>query len=58
MSDDRPLDLIPRHARGVIREAITGARVVLVLGARQTGKSTLTRQVADEDHPADDLHAR
>jgi uncharacterized protein len=35
-----------RHAEPAIREALADTRVVLVNGARQSGKSTLLRQVA------------
>ena len=38
--------LIPRHARKMIEEALEDTRVVLLLGARQVGKSTLVTQVA------------
>jgi predicted AAA+ superfamily ATPase len=44
--------LFPRHARPLVLEALTDTRVVLVMGARQVGKSTLTRAIATEDHPA------
>ena len=44
--------LIERHARALIVEALNYSRVVLVLGARQVGKSTLAKQVATNDHPA------
>lgn len=36
-------DLIPRHAESLVDEALSDTRVVLVNGARQAGKSTLTR---------------
>ena len=36
-------DLVDRHARGLVAEALADTRVVLVNGARQAGKSTLTR---------------
>lgn len=39
-------ELIPRHAEDLVTEALTDTRVVLVNGARQAGKSTLTRLVA------------
>jgi predicted AAA+ superfamily ATPase len=39
-------ELIPRHARTIIEEAIADTRVVLLLGARQVGKSTLVTEVA------------
>jgi uncharacterized protein len=44
--------LIERHARPLIVEALSYSRVVLVLGARQVGKSTLAKQVVTSDHPA------
>jgi hypothetical protein len=39
--------LIPRHAESLVAEALADTRVVLVNGARQAGKSTLTRLAAD-----------
>jgi predicted AAA+ superfamily ATPase len=36
-------DLVPRHAEALVREALADTRVILVNGARQAGKSTLTR---------------
>jgi predicted AAA+ superfamily ATPase len=39
--------LVVRHAEVVIREALTDTRVVLVNGARQVGKSTVVRTIAD-----------
>jgi hypothetical protein len=47
-----PEHLIERHARGSILTALGDTRVVLVLGARQVGKSTLCTSIAAEDHPA------
>jgi predicted AAA+ superfamily ATPase len=38
--------LVPRHAESLVREALADTRVVLVNGARQAGKSTLTRLAA------------
>lgn len=38
--------IIPRHAEKLVAEALQDTRVVLVNGARQAGKSTLTRLVA------------
>jgi predicted AAA+ superfamily ATPase len=35
--------LVPRHAASLVAEALADTRVVLVNGARQVGKSTLTR---------------
>src|SRR4051794_21489678 len=37
--------VLPRHARALIDEAMADTRVVLVNGARQSGKSTLVRLV-------------
>ncbi|HWE92211.1 MAG TPA: ATP-binding protein [Pseudonocardiaceae bacterium] len=39
-------DLVPRRAESLVAEALQDTRVVLVNGARQTGKSTLTRLAA------------
>jgi uncharacterized protein len=39
--------LIPRRAQSIVSEALDDTRVVLVNGARQAGKSTLTRLAAD-----------
>jgi uncharacterized protein len=44
--------LIDRFARPLIVEALSYSRVVLVLGARQVGKSTLAKQIVSSDHPA------
>jgi predicted AAA+ superfamily ATPase len=59
----RTVVLIERQARTLIVEALDYSRVVLVLGARQVGKSTLTKQIATSDRPAaivtlDDLATR
>jgi predicted AAA+ superfamily ATPase len=43
-------ELIPRHARTMIEEALGDTRVVLLLGARQVGKSTLASEVAVTSH--------
>jgi uncharacterized protein len=40
-------DLVPRHAEALVAEALEDTRVVLINGARQAGKSTLTRLTAD-----------
>ncbi|MFI6482253.1 ATP-binding protein [Nonomuraea sp. NPDC050663] len=42
--------LIRRHAEQAVADALTDTRVVLVNGARQSGKSTLVRQVAKTDN--------
>jgi predicted AAA+ superfamily ATPase len=44
--------LLPRHIRPHLVEALGEARVVCLLGARQAGKSTLVRSIAQEEHPA------
>jgi uncharacterized protein len=44
--------LIERRARPLIVEALGYSRVVLVLGARQVGKSTLAKQIVTSDRPA------
>lgn len=38
-------DLLPRRARAIVDEALADTRVVLINGARQSGKSTLARAV-------------
>jgi hypothetical protein len=40
------MNLIPRSVESMIDEALADTRVVLLLGARQVGKSTLAAQVA------------
>ena len=45
------MEMIPRHAEEVVRQALSDTRIVLVLGARQVGKSTLTRTVAGRSFP-------
>ena len=37
------VELVPRHAQALVSDALADTRVVLVNGARQAGKSTLTR---------------
>lgn len=44
--------LIERYARTLVVDALNYSRVVLVLGARQVGKSTLAKQVVDGGYPA------
>lgn len=46
------MDLVDRHIRLSLVTALSEARVVCLLGARQSGKTTLVRSVADEEHPA------
>jgi uncharacterized protein len=45
-------DLISRTSRSLIVEALGDTRVVLLLGARQVGKSTLAETIVTGDHPA------
>lgn len=40
------MELVPRHAQRMIEQALEDTRVVLLLGARQVGKSTLAGEVA------------
>jgi predicted AAA+ superfamily ATPase len=47
--------LFPRSARALILEALSDTRVVFVGGARQVGKSTLARQIAADQHPAQEF---
>jgi uncharacterized protein len=44
-----------RHAQRLVLEALTDTRVVFVGGARQVGKSTLARGIAQGPHPAAEL---
>lgn len=44
--------MIPRGSRSLIAEALSDTRVVLLMGARQAGKSTLAEQVVRQEHPA------
>src|SRR6266852_2552746 len=46
--------LFPRHARGAVKAALRDTRVVVINGARQTGKSTLARLVISE-YPGSEL---
>jgi hypothetical protein len=48
----RPPDLYPRRARAEILEALQSARVLLVMGARQVGKSTLASGLVADEFPA------
>lgn len=44
--------MIERRLRPLVLEALDDTRVVVVLGARQVGKSTLVEQIATSDRPA------
>lgn len=45
--------LIRRHVHDLLLDALGDTRVVVLLGARQTGKSTLSQEIVARDHPAD-----
>jgi predicted AAA+ superfamily ATPase len=45
-------DFLDRHLRPDVVEALDDTRVVVVLGARQVGKSTLVERIATDDRPA------
>ena len=45
-------EVIDRHLRPRVLEALDDTRVVVVLGARQVGKSTLVQSIAARDRPA------
>jgi len=45
-------ELLPRANRILVTEALADTRVVLLMGARQVGKSTLAQQVVRSDYPA------
>lgn len=44
--------MIQRKIKSKLLEALTDSPVVLVHGARQTGKSTLVKHIAENDYPA------
>jgi len=44
--------VIERHLRPRVLEALKDTRVVVVLGARQVGKSTLVQGIAGDEWPA------
>ncbi|MFI5003458.1 MAG: ATP-binding protein [Solirubrobacterales bacterium] len=46
---------VDRHIRSTVVEALTEARAVCLLGARQAGKSTLARAIVGHEHPAEYL---
>ncbi len=45
-------NLISRSSKKLLVEALSDTRVVLLLGARQVGKSTLAAEIVDGDHRA------
>jgi uncharacterized protein len=50
-----PAAFIDRNIRPTVVGALTEARAVCLLGARQSGKSTLARAIAADEHPAEYL---
>src|SRR5665811_232196 len=44
--------IYPRSERRLVLEALADTRVVMLLGARQVGKSTLARQIVEDEHVA------
>jgi predicted AAA+ superfamily ATPase len=48
--------LYPRYLRPMLLEALADTRVVFVAGARQVGKTTLTRDIAAREHPMTTLN--
>lgn len=46
---------VERNVRPTVVEALQEARAVCLLGARQSGKSTLARAIAEHEHPAEYL---
>ena len=44
--------MIERKIKSKLREALTDSPVVLIHGARQTGKSTLVKSLAENEYPA------
>jgi uncharacterized protein len=48
--------MLPRYAKPLVLDALGDTRVVFIAGARQVGKSTLAREIVDEQgHPATEL---
>ncbi len=44
-------NLLARHVRPQVLEALAESRAVALLGARQVGKSTLVTDIAANEHP-------
>lgn len=58
---DNPTNILPRYLQQPICDALADTPVVLLAGARQTGKTTLARQIAQADRrdiPDGDDHSR
>lgn len=45
-------EFLSRSAKGLVVDGLADTRCVFVRGARQVGKSTLTKQIAESEHPA------
>jgi uncharacterized protein len=45
-------ELFPRASHRLVSEALADTRVVLLMGARQVGKSTLAREIVRNEYPA------
>jgi len=45
-------EMFPRRSRTAVLDALADTRVVLIMGGRQVGKSTLAQEIAVRDHPA------
>jgi uncharacterized protein len=45
-------ELFPRGGKELVVDALGDTRAVFILGARQVGKSTLAREIAGREHPA------
>jgi len=46
-----PATPLPRHSAAHIREALQDTRIVAIVGPRQSGKTTLAKQVGGKDRP-------
>src|SRR5262245_46505476 len=46
------VEIFPRGDKELVVDALSDTRAVFILGARQVGKSTLAREIAEKDHPA------
>lgn len=49
-------ELFPRASKKLLLDALGDTRVVLLLGARQVGKSTLAEEIVGTDHPASSVN--
>ncbi|HET9676294.1 MAG TPA: ATP-binding protein [Solirubrobacterales bacterium] len=45
-------EIFPRSSHALVIEALADTRVVLLMGARQVGKSTLAQEIVREEYPA------